>query len=135
MGLLAFTGDLFFYNNLPLLDLLFRSMTVAVRCHIAAGIVFVLCSLPEVVGMFNKHPKKGHLEAALILVLMLSGAMICCRDRFGFEMKYGLAVVHASSALFFLSLRVARWYGAAMRRKPQQEKKWRANVTFEPIDR
>ena len=120
---------------MPLLDILFRSMTAAVRCHIAAGIVFALCSLPELNRMLRQPPRKNILEAALILVLMLSGAMICCRDRFGFELKYGLAVLHASSALFFLSLRAARWYGEAMRRKPRREKKWHTNVTFNTFDR
>lgn len=110
-------------------------MTVAVRCHIGAGIVFALCSLPELNRVLRQPPRKNILEAVLILVLMLSGAMICCRDRFGFELKYGLAVVHASGALFFLSLRVARWYDDTMRRKPRQEKKWHADVTFNTFDR
>jgi Cytochrome c554 and c-prime len=119
LGLLAFTGYLFFYNNQPLLELIFHSMTIAVHFHMAAGLVFTLCSLP---GFFRKTPRH-RLEEVLILMLILSGALICFRERFGFEIRYGLAVVHASSALFFLSLRVARCYRTALLRKPEQGKK------------
>lgn len=110
LGLLALTGYLFFYNNLPLLEMLFQSMDVAVRFHIAAGLVFVVFSLPEVTGLYRGISRLRRLEAALIVMLLLSGVLICCRERFGFEMRYGLAVVHASSAVSFLSLRIAHWY-------------------------
>lgn len=120
LGLLAFTGYLFFYNDLSLLGLIFHQMDVAVRFHIVGGCIFLLSSLPELTIMWQGRAIGRRLEVLLIAALVLSGTLICFGEQLGFAMRYGLSILHASSALLFLSLRLAYWYRSTMLPPPNQ---------------
>ena len=145
ISFLAFSGLVFFYNNMSLLFIFFSDMETASRLHVAIGIAFLIS-----IGLVNVmdrlcdfapgghqsgrylsgpvHRKYGraavpvwrswtdHLDTRLMFALAVSGGIMLFRRHLGLEIKYFVSACHAAAAVAFVAAVLAKVYYRFTRR-------------------
>ncbi|GBC60315.1 hypothetical protein DENIS_1266 [Desulfonema ishimotonii] len=127
-SVLAFTGYIFLYNNMILLDIFFNSLESAIILHWGVGIFFMAISLVSVLLCRKKFPPvlsdASSFQSFLIfknfqsncrsvfigttiwlsLIMGITGVLLIFRDHFDAETNYILAIIHGFFAIIFVAL-------------------------------